>query len=771
MPIARVQMPDGRIARIEVPEGTTPEQAVQIAQRVAPKPAGSSRKPAEKPTSFWQGVLSEGGKALSNLQSGMDALTGKNIVRSITGQPTPADIQRAQLRNQAERSPYKGSTAGNITGAVIGSLPAALVPGGPLVQGAAGGLILSDLDDPVAVVRDTAIGAVGGKVGEKVGRVIGSQVGKLANTSAGKAVRESVNKAVRAVTGEAAPDAASAASRGAPAAASPAAEAVSTQTVRRHQGTDYPVEVIQRGVRDAEGNVWAKVRGETGETGYVPDGELAEVSVGRTATPEVPTGLRPTVAPELAPLGRDAQARAARFEAVGIQNPTTGMVTRGPSEWTAERELAKLTGEGDALAAQILGVDADLASAGRGLVDNAGGNIGREATGLRVSDALSARDEALREQVSGLYRQVRDQRGDVSAGRLDRLREVLDSPDMMDNPVFDSMRDGVMRRLRRFGMAGDSGLLRNDAIATLNQAEELRKMIGQLGSSNDPATRMMRSRLIETLDDDVVDAVGDDAFRSARAAAKARFDEFRGTFPGKVAEEAIDPEKLGRRILSESTSLDDLRALRQSLTSGDGELREQGQKALQSLRGLAVSDIVLPGISPEGAVNGTAIYRAFAKNSDRLRVLLEPAEYKALRRYAIAARDATAQVPRSAVNNSNTASTLANLFARKMPEAERGALTRIFRHLSANLVGGPTANVGLIVGEDIARRRAADAAAAATRQQIAAASSPEQAVEAMAREEAEALAAAFRRVQEARGGRALALPAAGAAVAGADAAR
>jgi hypothetical protein len=40
MPIARFEMPDGRIARFEVPEGTTPEQAQQlISQEIAPKPA------------------------------------------------------------------------------------------------------------------------------------------------------------------------------------------------------------------------------------------------------------------------------------------------------------------------------------------------------------------------------------------------------------------------------------------------------------------------------------------------------------------------------------------------------------------------------------------------------------------------------------------------------------------------------------------------------------------------------------------------------------
>ncbi len=52
MPIARIQLPDGRIARVEVPEGTTPEQATAFARQAAGQ---SKPKPVAKPKdrSFW----------------------------------------------------------------------------------------------------------------------------------------------------------------------------------------------------------------------------------------------------------------------------------------------------------------------------------------------------------------------------------------------------------------------------------------------------------------------------------------------------------------------------------------------------------------------------------------------------------------------------------------------------------------------------------------------------------------------------------------------
>jgi len=48
MPIARFQMPDGRIARFEVPEGTSPEEAQSIVQQELQQ----TTQPAESTESF-----------------------------------------------------------------------------------------------------------------------------------------------------------------------------------------------------------------------------------------------------------------------------------------------------------------------------------------------------------------------------------------------------------------------------------------------------------------------------------------------------------------------------------------------------------------------------------------------------------------------------------------------------------------------------------------------------------------------------------------------
>jgi hypothetical protein len=50
MPVARVQLPDGRIGRFEVPEGTTPEQAQALIQQQLPSITGAAPAPTPAPS-------------------------------------------------------------------------------------------------------------------------------------------------------------------------------------------------------------------------------------------------------------------------------------------------------------------------------------------------------------------------------------------------------------------------------------------------------------------------------------------------------------------------------------------------------------------------------------------------------------------------------------------------------------------------------------------------------------------------------------------------
>lgn len=545
-----------------------------IAAELSRVRSARQRRPAQKPTSFWQGVLDEGGKAINNLNRVGDLISGRGLAKAFTGAPTVSDLGRAQLRQQQANSPYQGSTAGRITGGILAAIPTALIPGGVVAQGAAGGALLSDADSAGGLAKDVALGGVGGKVGQVFGsKVLAPVARRVSQTRAGQAAagagRDLVNSA------------------------------------RRFTSRQKPTPP------------------------RVP-----------AAAPPVPVPTNP-----IAPLGRRAQIRDARFRASGVARPTTGQVTRDPRVWTAEREIAKRPGIGDEIQQAHADVRQGLYDRSRQIVDDQGGTIGAEASGQRVSDALAAKNQQLGEEVGALYRNVRETMGDVRVPSLENLKAAQAHPDWADNAEFDSMVAALNKRLLRYADADDgvAGL-------SVKQAEETRKFIAGLGPNNAQGYSMRRV-LQDGLDADVLDNVGGAPFAEARAAAAARFAEFKGTYPGRIADEGIPPELLSQRIMNAPIS--DLRALRASLDT------PAGQEAWQGLRAQALDDFFRGGLSNDGsnvAINGKALADRFTKQAPRLREILEPDTYKDVRRLSLAARDAESPPVGSYTNYSNTAS-------------------------------------------------------------------------------------------------------------------
>lgn len=508
--------------------------------------------------------------------------------------------------------------------------------------------------------------------------------------------------------------------------------------------------VIPQGVREAVTGAGKKVVGaldDAGEAGY----NILAPMIGREALPA--TRAIPAAVEQAAPaMGRAAAARAANFKAAGVKEPTTAMVTRDPKAWTFERETAKSIEHGDELTNAFIKVSDDLDRSSRNLVSAKGGAGDPEAVGQATAKALDAKQKEMRDVTSRLYTSVREARGDVPAGQLDKFRQAIDDPEMTDNPVYDQMRDGVMRRLNRFGMGGDSKLLRKDAVATVTQAEELRKFIGSLGDGKDPSVRRMRGILIESLDDDVVGSLGDDAFKAARASAKARFDEFSKTYAGKIAEGSVAPEKLVRNILSDSTPLSHIRSLKQSLATGTPDQVARGAAAWNGMGAQALDDLFKGARNADGLMSGARLSKNFTKAAPKLRQLLEPTEFKQLQRIVKAARDSSTAPAFSSVNNSNTSSAIANMFAAPSPVG-RSTIKNVLQHLGAFAAGGPGGNVALAVGKGVAADRAAQKAAESMMLRVQMAKSPEEAAKVMATMQAKAsrdaaFAAALKRMQD-----------------------
>lgn len=186
MPIARFQMPDGRVARFEVPDGTTPEQAQQlIAQSISPMKTGADLKAAAMASGeavnpvqdmgMGSRFLAGAGKAFADIGRGVGQLVGA---------VPQAEIDAAKERDRPLMNTGAGF-AGNIGGNVAATLPAMLVPGANTVAGA--GLLGGALgaSQPVATgesrIANAALGGLGGAGGAIAANSIGRALKPVQN--------------------------------------------------------------------------------------------------------------------------------------------------------------------------------------------------------------------------------------------------------------------------------------------------------------------------------------------------------------------------------------------------------------------------------------------------------------------------------------------------------------------------------------------------------------------------------------------------------------
>lgn len=130
MPIAKIQLPDGRTAKFEVPEGTTQDQVMEFANKQFGSPQPTPVKNTIDPTEGMSGTqkfLAGTGKAFVDIGRGAGQLLG--LVNQ-------KDIDEAKKLDEPLMKTGAG-TAGNIVGNVATYAPLALVPGANTIAGGA----------------------------------------------------------------------------------------------------------------------------------------------------------------------------------------------------------------------------------------------------------------------------------------------------------------------------------------------------------------------------------------------------------------------------------------------------------------------------------------------------------------------------------------------------------------------------------------------------------------------------------------------------------
>lgn len=209
MPIARFEMPDGRIARFEVPEGTTPEQAQSmIAAQIqglpspprqsSPAPAETYAHPADEVGPLQAGLISAGretDKFIKTLQSGWYNLTGnQGRLDEIAAEDKAND---AAFKALADRRPVAtamgsvlpylmvpaGGTAGAVGKGVAKVAPklGQAIAGSAVADAAMVGAITgaARYGDETSATTGAIGGAAGGAIAKGIGKLISPNMGRL----------------------------------------------------------------------------------------------------------------------------------------------------------------------------------------------------------------------------------------------------------------------------------------------------------------------------------------------------------------------------------------------------------------------------------------------------------------------------------------------------------------------------------------------------------------------------------------------------------------
>lgn len=603
MPIARVELPDGRIARFDVPEGTTPQQVEAFAlefvsRKRAPDAIERSAMQAQRPT-----ALERLGRGVADVTQGLTqrALELRDTRSSTPSAPayTAEKTQELQMYEQG-RGPNAGVDWMRLGGNIGATAPTMLIPGGSAAT--LGGRMLSGAAQGAA-----ASGAMFTPEGESTleRTLIGAGVG-----AAVPAAIEGIRRAVRSVAG---------ATRG----------QVSLPDLRgeitfelKKQGIDF--NALTREVQKS-----------------LLDDAQASLNTGGAFNPT-------------------QMARKADIETVGAKG-TQASITRDPRQWQTQKNMRGIAGVGD----DIVRRESDDAVAMVDYLQKLrAGTGGKAGTTLEAGEsaigALRKADAARESVVDDLYKAYRSlgqQNEAIPATKIaDTLGRVADEIGVENIPA------PVLNRLKEFGLLGGQ----QTKLLTINEADKLNRLINNNNPGKGTVPARALAPIKEALNEallDIPDNTGSKALMTARKAAADMFAAQRVSSGVGAAIDDVAPDRFVKKFILDAPTRD-MRATLKALKEAPGgaqALSDIKGTVLDSLLLKATG-----ATNAEDVLGRPFSGRNFAKALDaipaeKLHTIFSPQELASLRTLQRASKYLTEEVPFSDVNYSKTTAALANL--------------------------------------------------------------------------------------------------------------
>ena len=335
------------------------------------------------------------------------------------------------------------------------------------------------------------------------------------------------------------------------------------------------------------------------------------------------------------------------FKRIGLE-PTRAQVTRTADDFTVQQDLAKESG---AVTTALAQQQQQLRRAFETAEAKTGGTVRSEVAPLQ--QAVVDKAVKLDNEISGLYSQA--EKAFPDAAVID-IRGYINK--LLENKIFNQKSGGTYAALvgqvkRDFGV--DLNKLNEPVLVTPKQAEVIRQTANDLYAPNTAldGTAGTSNKIIrevkEALDEDVANALGKDAYKTARNAYEtfrrgldpdqlSKFSRNQRSLIRDLLEERIPAERVFERVVaSKGYTAKDLRALKNYIVGREGSINDAGASAWKDLKAETISYIRNNAFG--GSLNELGVEslsRAKLANllerigRDKLKIIFNPEELKFL---------------------------------------------------------------------------------------------------------------------------------------------
>jgi len=581
MPIARFEMPDGRIARFEVPEGTTPEQAQAQMQAFISKQELPEAQELPSVSAGKIDFASEIQQAEQEAEQQRSALAiGAGRGLTTLGRAVGIADPETEFERQAFEDLKKERPLATTVGEIAGESAPFLIPG----MGVAG-------------------------IASKTGRVAGmvglgaSEAGLIARGRGADIGQQFISAGIGGTVA------------GALELALPVIGRIGGKVIRRILRKAPDGSVI-----DAAGNPSDELLSALQESGQSFDDIIRE------AKDEL---SKKAVNP------REA-ARKAFLESQGL-DPTKAQISRTADDFMSQQEAAKVSGRvREALERQ----NAVLTTRFNNKVLDTGGKASSQSAA--VTDFITDKATTLDQAIGDLYRAAREVAPDAKNIKFKKLAETLSKMKGADRRAGGNI-SAIISDMQSKGFLNKKN--KAFGSTSVEMAEDLRKLTNELYDPANPFGNMMLRKIKDSLDDDVFKAAGGDFFSEGRKAKAAfekelnrvkisKFDSRKDNLVRDILENKIDPDRLVDKVVFSKRWRDtDLKQLKDYISTDD-----VGKAAFDDMRAevmQTITDKSFIGAADEAgmqALSRDKLQRALSSiGNKKLAVLFNGEERKFLR--------------------------------------------------------------------------------------------------------------------------------------------